>query len=340
MSDHFNFSIKSAMAEKCTDDLLSMWVNNDRLEWSDEAFDAIKQILRERGVHVPEQPPPLSTDDRSQSRKLGTKRITIDESWIDRQITLLTLNLGVIRPKEGSEYVFNPTPGFYGFISQGNIDALNEAMGILANHLGYRYRPIVEPWTGQADPLSTFDQNWIDAEKAEAPGLIRFSGSNHGRISISTLNKHSPHLVGAIMAHELTHHFLFSNKISYPDNRENERLTDFAAVFLGFGKLILNGYIPETRISTTHKGRGFYQYQLGYLSEEEVAMIFWKLCNLRGITIDDIEGNLSVYAHQLMLRSKSMLETTNERAREWREEKENKSRQSTQRGFLSRLMRW
>jgi hypothetical protein len=47
------------MALKETTELLEIWQNNNRFEWSDEAFEVIKEILEERGVEVPDQNKPV-----------------------------------------------------------------------------------------------------------------------------------------------------------------------------------------------------------------------------------------------------------------------------------------
>tara|TARA_Y100001934_G_C12108887_1_gene657536 strand:+ start:260 stop:853 length:594 start_codon:yes stop_codon:yes gene_type:complete len=51
----------------------------------------------------------------------------------------------------------------------------------------------------------------------------------------------------AILAHELAHQYLHTHYIEESDNLENERLTDVCAVYIGFGKLLLNGYFFEEK---------------------------------------------------------------------------------------------
>lgn len=41
-----------------TDELLDIWITNDRAEWSEAAFEVIPGILTERGVDLPEQREP------------------------------------------------------------------------------------------------------------------------------------------------------------------------------------------------------------------------------------------------------------------------------------------
>src|SRR6266487_6353628 len=42
------------------EDLLKIWQKNDRVEWSDEAFAIIKEILQNRGMEVPKQDEPIN----------------------------------------------------------------------------------------------------------------------------------------------------------------------------------------------------------------------------------------------------------------------------------------
>ena len=41
------------MGKKETRELLQIWINHDHEQWSDEAFEAVQQILTERGVVIP-----------------------------------------------------------------------------------------------------------------------------------------------------------------------------------------------------------------------------------------------------------------------------------------------
>jgi hypothetical protein len=52
--------IVARMRGLTTDKLLAAWIQNDRQEWSDNAFDAIKQVLIERGISIPQQDIPFS----------------------------------------------------------------------------------------------------------------------------------------------------------------------------------------------------------------------------------------------------------------------------------------
>jgi len=58
MSDQQIEEIKVRMNEKTTEELLQIWVRNNRDEWSDKAFIVVNQILSERKSPIPSQNAP------------------------------------------------------------------------------------------------------------------------------------------------------------------------------------------------------------------------------------------------------------------------------------------
>jgi hypothetical protein len=63
--------IVAQMGQMTTDELLSIWVKNDRTEWSDAAFDAISFVLGERGISVPKQNAPVLMQTNASSAQDG-----------------------------------------------------------------------------------------------------------------------------------------------------------------------------------------------------------------------------------------------------------------------------
>src|ERR1044071_1149614 len=59
MSNNLHRQIYQEMNLRETGELLEIWQNNDRFEWSDIAFDIINEILKERGVEIPAQREPV-----------------------------------------------------------------------------------------------------------------------------------------------------------------------------------------------------------------------------------------------------------------------------------------
>ncbi|MGB8983934.1 MAG: hypothetical protein WCC12_18835 [Anaerolineales bacterium] len=51
--------IRDRMNLRETEELLEIWRNNQRFEWSDDAFGVIEEILKQRGVDIPEQNEPV-----------------------------------------------------------------------------------------------------------------------------------------------------------------------------------------------------------------------------------------------------------------------------------------
>ena len=52
--------IKKGLQDKSIDELLVIWKENKRTRWSDNAFEAVAQILKERSVELPEQETPVT----------------------------------------------------------------------------------------------------------------------------------------------------------------------------------------------------------------------------------------------------------------------------------------
>ena len=81
--------IKINFSDKDTTELLDIWNSNDRKSYSDEAFEAIRLILTERGLTVPQQPVYVPIEDKinrqpNESGKSdldsGTKAVPLTEA--------------------------------------------------------------------------------------------------------------------------------------------------------------------------------------------------------------------------------------------------------------------
>jgi hypothetical protein len=59
MNENLNKQIREHLNLKTTDELLDLWQANDRVEWSDAAFEVMQEILTERGEEIPEQDEPI-----------------------------------------------------------------------------------------------------------------------------------------------------------------------------------------------------------------------------------------------------------------------------------------
>lgn len=210
---------------------------------------------------------------------------------IDKIMGVLTGHLGIYRLDAGDNFFFEGTKDFYNGITRGTVDCLNNALDILARHIGAKSVPIIEPWKGSSNPLAQNDYDWTKSK--EPPGMIKYSGSDRSRIEINIVNIYSPYILGAILAHELTHHYLDSRGVRLPVINDNERLVDMATAYLGLGKMTLNGYEPLKWAMQTSQGTVEYTYQVGYLSAEEMAKVMAMVVNFRNINIHKIHENLT-----------------------------------------------
>ena len=119
--------------------------------------------------------------------------------------------------------------------------------------------------------------------------------------------------MGAILAHELTHHFLESKHIHLPSTDENEKLTDLATSYLGLGKLTLNGYEPISWEIIKNGRKSTFTYNVGYLSSYDMALINNKISLFRNINKNKILQNLTDKATYLINESNSELNYYNQK---------------------------
>jgi len=119
-------SIYQNMQLKDSDELLKIWVKNDRLEWSDEAFSIIHDILLERLGNVPEQNAdvPRRRRNRKEKEKAKTPLSVLIIFSPAVVVLLLILLIPVINPQPDDKWFtvlmfvslalfFFFAPGFY-----------------------------------------------------------------------------------------------------------------------------------------------------------------------------------------------------------------------------------
>ena len=117
-----------------------------------------------------------------------------------------------------------------------------------------------------------------------SPGMIDGSG----RIKVKNEYARNPNEIGAILAHEVAHGVMFK-KWRFPQlYLDNEKLTDFCAVYLGFGKLLLNGHKLSAIAaynSAFSNSLLLSESHLGYLSVNSLIYAYSRFCDERGISV-------------------------------------------------------
>lgn len=211
-------------------------------------------------------------------------------NWITKEFSYLTGRMGVYRLDACEKFFFEPTKEFYQSISNGAVANLNQAVQNIASFIECSTYPVIEEWDGLQNPLVTKDYDWTKSK--EPAGMIYFCDPRHSIIHLNMTNRYSPNVLSAVIAHEITHHFLMHKSIGYTNELENERLTDLATVYLGLGKLTVNGYEPITWDVLRQGKRIQYSYKVGYLETQDLAEALYCLCTFRSISLQAAEYNL------------------------------------------------
>ena len=116
-----------------------------------------------------------------------------------------------------------------------------------------------------------------------SPEIIRLSPQNS---IVPTLEKKNmSDQVSTILSHEITHKFMEIYGISFEGSilankkvQDNEIFTDITAIFLGLGKLMLNG-VSKSKI--------------GYLDHLQLGFVYLIVCNMRKIPKEEYLDGLS-----------------------------------------------
>lgn len=150
----------------------------------------------------------------------------INKAWIDHHMGILEKSVFFFGPTA----ILEPSQSFYEALKVGGVQSLRIACTHLAIHMGLDASLI--------KPIYT----WSITMRPQAAGEV-VRGSQRGyEIALPFSIVGDSYAVGAVLAHEISHVFLFERGIKPEGGEiENECFTDLTAVYGGFGKLILNG---------------------------------------------------------------------------------------------------
>lgn len=110
-----------------------------------------------------------------------------------------------------------------------------------------------------------------------------------------------PDAVGATLCHETCHKWLRVNGVESPIEYENEILTDISTVFLGLGKVMLNGSkATNVRYETVPNGTRTITETMtsGYLDRDQLAFVYRLVCAMRNILMAEYMQDLNSEAVQ------------------------------------------
>jgi hypothetical protein len=118
----------------------------------------------------------------------------------------------------------------------------------------------------------------VSKQDKNTAGHIELENSNDVFIEIDSNTNYNDRTILAILSHEICHKYLQLQNIKLI-GRENEILTDVAAIYLGLGKLILNGCNSNNN-------------KVGYLERAQYVYLYKLICKSRRVPTDIMLRNL------------------------------------------------
>jgi hypothetical protein len=183
----------------------------------------------------------------------------MNKQWVDEHLEMLSLRLKDFKPQP----FYEPTEHIYERLESGDEHDLQFVASEISSYLGLNPVPkVIYDWGLKMEP---------DVAGQIIPAVYEI------RIPFFYAGKR--HAVGSILAHEMSHAFLFCQGIWLEKLDENELLTDLAAVFLGLGNLLRNGLI----VASNELGADVYL--IGYLSPDLIDYGYQKVNASRSINI-------------------------------------------------------
>jgi len=283
---------------------------------------------------VPPKPPPASIDpapDAAPKRTTGAKRRPKESvpqaSLFDRltagldpgpndPITFDPLSIPMVQPEPrrpmGTEFRVDTvvrclaylryalTGTWSGVLEPFDVDAASavdvvRATNHIAAHLGTT-RVLYIVAVGHLDP--------------KLGGLIELRrGATEVYIDVSTTaSRFAPSLL-AVLGHELCHKLMSDRGIDQQgaDTHAFEVLTDVTAVYMGLGKILLNGYEFAGTIRGA-SGHVWTHQRFGYLSIDEIAFAHAMACRIRRHPWAGWSRGLSPFARRAVSRIESNME--------------------------------
>jgi hypothetical protein len=147
---------------------------------------------------------------------------------------------------------------------------IQNAANQIADFIGLSGLTFVVSFAKQADKVG----GHIDLKSSSADVFIE----------IDSDARKFPEAVAATLCHEICHKWLQINGISSSIEIDNEILTDITSVFLGLGKIMLNGCLCVTTHTETGTNETVEETRkIGYLDRDQLAFVYRTVCSMRNI---------------------------------------------------------
>lgn len=163
----------------------------------------------------------------------------------------------------------------------GNLEVIEiqKIAKILSQHIGYDKLIFTISFKNFNKEHGTLHEMYSN----NTAGNILLDDSEDVLIHLSRDLDKYPDSILATLSHEISHKYIHFNRLTFNNSYENEVFTDLTAVFLGFGKLMLNG-VEVTTKTTNYNVENTYTKKVGYLNREQLAFIFLTVNYLNGVS--------------------------------------------------------
>lgn len=111
-----------------------------------------------------------------------------------------------------------------------------------------------------------------------------------------------PHAAIKVLAHEISHKYLAFHRLSLKSTKDDEILTDVAAIYLGFGTFALNGGTYSETYRQDFQTTVKRTVKNGYLDLDESAFVYDIVCRMRGLSDKAIFAGLNKDAKESVRR--------------------------------------
>jgi len=152
----------------------------------------------------------------------------------------------------------------------GDLDVIKiqKIAKILSQHIGYEKLMFTVSFKDFNKTHGTLQDVF-----SNTAGNILLDDSEDVLIHISrSLNKY-PYSILATLSHEISHKYIHFNRLTISNSYENEVFTDLTSIYLGFGKLMLNGVEITEKTNYGNVEKTFTK-KVGYLNREQLSFIY------------------------------------------------------------------
>ena len=169
----------------------------------------------------------------------------------------------------------------------GDLDVIKiqKIAKILSQHIGYEKLIFTISFKDFDKTHGTIQEVF-----SNTAGNVLLDDSEDVLIHISRSLNQYPASILATLSHEISHKYIHFNRLTFSNSYENEVFTDLTSIYLGFGKLMLNG-VDVTKKTNYGNVEKTYTKKVGYLNREQLSFIYLVINHSLG------EQRLSFYSN-------------------------------------------